>query len=80
MAPQLQADLARRYGGGKFCDVNGAAEILNVSESFLNKKRLTGDGPEYVKFGKAVRYPVAGLFEWAASRVRRSTSDAGAAA
>jgi hypothetical protein len=76
MAPQLKRDLAQRYGGGEFCDVNGAAAILNVSPSFLNKARLTGGGPVYAKFGRTVRYPIDGLLEWAASRQRRSTSEA----
>jgi hypothetical protein len=78
MAPQLQLDLARRYGGGEFVDVNGAAAILHVSASFLNKKRLSGDGPPYLKFGKAVRYGVPTLLDWAAAQARRSTSDVAA--
>jgi hypothetical protein len=76
MAPQLQVDLARRYGG-EFCDTKRASEMLGVSASFLNKKRLTGDGPIFNKFGRAVRYRVDGLLEWAACKRRRSTSDAG---
>jgi hypothetical protein len=78
MALQLQADLARRYGDGEFVDVSGAAAILHVSASFLNKKRLTGDGPRFHKFGKAVRYEVAGLFDWATAQGRRSTSEVAA--
>jgi len=78
MAPQLKADLAARYGGGEFVGVNEAAGILRVSASFLNKKRLTGDGPPFAKFGKAVRYEVAALLDWAAAQTRRSTSDAAA--
>jgi hypothetical protein len=79
MAPQLAADLAR---GGllpstKYVDVNGAAAILHVSASFLNKARMTGAGPPYVKFGAAVRYDVGALEAWAASRIRISTSDSG---
>jgi hypothetical protein len=78
MAPKLKADLARQYGGGQFCDVDGAAQILNVSASFLNKRRLTGDGPPFLKFGKIVRYDVAGLLDWAAGQARRSTSEVAA--
>jgi hypothetical protein len=78
MAPQLQADTAPRSGAGKFCDVNAAAEILSVSASFLNKKRLDGNGPPYLKFGKVVRYDVARLLDWAAAQARRSTSEVAA--
>jgi hypothetical protein len=82
MGPQLAADLAR---GGllpitKYVDVNGAAAILHVSTSFLNKARMTGAGPPYVKFGAAVRYDVRALEAWASSRIRTSTSDSGEAA
>jgi hypothetical protein len=80
MAPQLRADLARRYGGGEYCDTQHASDLLGVSASFLNKRRLTGDGPDYSKFGRSVRYRVDALFEWAARRTRRSTSDTGKSA
>ena len=33
-----------------------AAKILNVSMSSLAKSRVDGDGPEFVKIGRAVRY------------------------
>jgi hypothetical protein len=61
----------------RYVDVKGAAEILHVSASFLNKLRMTGDGPPFAKFGFHVRYNVPGLLAWAASRVRTSTSDNG---
>jgi hypothetical protein len=32
------------------------ARILNVSTSWLAKSRLSGDGPRFVKIGRAVRY------------------------
>jgi hypothetical protein len=80
MAPRLRADLARRYGGSEYCSTPAAADLLNVSISFLNKKRLDGTGPPFVKFGKTVRYELDALFGWAASRTRKSTSDTGQAA
>jgi hypothetical protein len=64
----------------RFVDVKGAAEILAVSASFLNKARVTGDGPPFVKFGFHVRYSVPALLAWAESLTRRSTSDRGEAA
>jgi hypothetical protein len=77
MSSQLAADLARRYGDAlpKFVDTKAAAEILSVSGSFLNKARLTGDGPPYAKFGFHVRYSVPSLLAWAESRTRTSTSE-----
>jgi hypothetical protein len=52
-----------------------AARILKVSSSFLAKKRLTGDGPAFVKLGRSVRYSEVALFQWMKSRQRLSTSE-----
>lgn len=52
----------------------GAAEYLSLSVSTLNKLRLTGGGPEYIKLGKVVVYDLADLDNWLLSKRRRSTS------
>jgi hypothetical protein len=74
--------LERRHGDThpQFVDVLRAAEILDVSASFLNKARISGDGPRFAKFGHSVRYAVPDLELWAAARLRTSTSDPGQAA
>lgn len=54
-----------------------AAHYVALAESTLQKKRLTGDGPAFVKVGpRAVAYRKADLDSWLAARVCRSTSDA----
>jgi hypothetical protein len=50
---------------------------LQVSESFLAKKRVSGGGPKYIKVGRVVRYPETGLSEYLSAQLRTSTSDAG---
>jgi predicted DNA-binding transcriptional regulator AlpA len=52
-----------------------AAKILNVSMSWLAKARLSGDGPRFVKIGRAVRYLESGLREYIKGRTRGSTSE-----
>ena len=52
-----------------------AAKMLGVSESWLAKSRLRGDGPRYVKIGRAVRYLESILREYVKSRMRGSTSE-----
>ena len=53
-----------------------AARYLGISESTLNKTRLTGDGPQFVKVTpRAVVYRQADLDAWLEARLRRSTSD-----
>lgn len=52
-----------------------SADILRVSRSFLAKKRLTGDGPQFLKIGRAVRYTGRGLIDYKKARTRLSTSE-----
>lgn len=56
-----------------YTDTKGAADYTGTSESYLNKTRHFGDGPEYVKFGRAVRYSYAAL-DMHADRQRRSST------
>jgi hypothetical protein len=52
-----------------------AARVLKVSTSFLAKKRLSGDGPAFIKIGRSVRYSELTLMAWMRSRQRLSTSE-----
>ena len=55
-----------------------AARVLGLSSSTLEKMRLTGDGPPFVRLGaRAVGYAVDDLCAWLQSRRSSSTSDAG---
>lgn len=56
--------------------VHGAADLTGLSVSTLNKMRLTGDGPAYLKLGRRVAYDLADLDSWLASKRRHSTSEA----
>ena len=51
------------------------AKLFKVSESFLAKARMRGDGPPFVKIGRTIRYGDPGLLQWAKSRQRQSTSE-----
>lgn len=45
-----------------------AAQMLGLSKSHLEKLRhYRRDGPPIVHFGRAVRYPLAGLLAWSAA-------------
>jgi Helix-turn-helix domain len=57
--------------------VSGAAEYLNVSESFLNKLRCSGGGPEFFKIGTRIVYDITTLDAFLEQRRRRSTADGG---
>jgi len=53
-----------------------AARELRLSERTLERLRLTGDGPKFIKAGRRVLYEYADLAAWIASRARSSTSEA----
>ena len=52
------------------------ASRLKVSLSWMAKARMTGDGPPFIKVGRAVRYSEAALQQWIKDREKWSTSEA----
>jgi predicted DNA-binding transcriptional regulator AlpA len=52
-----------------------AAQVLKVSESWLAKARMRGDGPPFIKIGRSIRYSEAALIQWMKSQQRLSTSE-----
>lgn len=45
-----------------------AAKRIGVSEGFLNKLRMTGEGPAFLKLGRKVLYEVAAVDAWLATK------------
>ena len=58
-----------------YTNTGGAASHLALSKSYLEKLRLTGMGPPFIKIGKAVRYKFGDLDAWFSAKVRGSTSE-----
>jgi excisionase family DNA binding protein len=54
-----------------------ASRLLRLSERTLERLRLQGGGPLYVKCGRSVRYREADIEKWIAARVVSSTSEIG---
>lgn len=54
-----------------------AAERCSVGKSTLEKLRLTGGGPRYLKLGRRVVYHPNDLDDWLIAHRRSSTSDRG---
>ena len=48
---------------------------LKVSQSWLAKARMRGDGPPYIQIGRSVRYAESALSQWMKGRQRISTSE-----
>ena len=52
-----------------------AAEFLGLSPKTLERFRVEGRGPSFLKLGRRVVYSREDLVEWAEAQRRRSTSD-----
>ena len=52
-----------------------AAAYLRLGKPTIERWRITGAGPPYLKLGGAVRYRRADLDEWLAENVVHSTSE-----
>lgn len=52
-----------------------AARYVRLGKTTLERFRISGDGPVYVKLGGAVRYRKADLDAWLGSRITHSTSE-----
>lgn len=61
--------------GRKLC-VLEAARHLGISKSFLDKRRIAGTGPAYLKIGRRVMYDLRDLELYALRAKRRNTSSA----
>lgn len=52
-----------------------AAAHIGKSASWLNKTRMRGDGPVYMKLGGSVRYALPDLESWLAAQRRTAVYD-----
>lgn len=52
-----------------------AAAHIGKSESWLNKSRMSGSGPVYLKLGGGVRYALTDLNAWLAGNRRTAVYD-----
>jgi predicted DNA-binding transcriptional regulator AlpA len=59
----------------RFVRTKPAADHCGVSSSTLNKRRVRGQPPAYVKLGKTVVYDTLVLDEWIDACRRKSTSE-----
>lgn len=61
----------------KYLSTEETAEHMRVSQSWLAKSRLSGEGPPFIKAGRTVLYDLDDLDAWLSSKKRVSTSDLG---
>ena len=63
----------------RYLNSRQAADHLGLSTRTLDRFRVSGDGPVFLRFGGRVRYLREDLDAWAQTRRRKSTSDDGTA-
>jgi len=51
------------------------AELLRLSERTLERLRVTGSGPKFLRIRHSVRYRPSDVEQWLALRIVRSTSE-----
>jgi excisionase family DNA binding protein len=64
-------------GRTQLLDQREAAKLLRLSERTLERLRVQGGGPRFVKAGRCVRYRETDLEAWIAARIVSSTSAVG---
>jgi excisionase family DNA binding protein len=52
-----------------------AAKILDVTKSTLESWRCRGGGPNFVRYGRAIRYREEDLERFIESKIQRNTSE-----
>jgi len=76
----MPSELPKLPDDDDLLDSIALAAIRNIPVSRVNKERLTGDGPPYIKDGHLVRYRRGDYRAWLASKQRfTSTSEPQAA-
>ena len=60
---------------GDIFTTSEAADYVRLKKPTLERFRLTGEGPKFLKLGGAVRYRRPDLDAWLETRIIRSTSE-----
>jgi predicted DNA-binding transcriptional regulator AlpA len=72
--PQLSNPVSQ---SGIYLTQSEVAALLRISPRTLERHRLAGTGPAYVKLGRRVVYSRDTIEAWALANTIRSTSEAG---
>lgn len=70
----MQSDYQPVHGQARLLNTREAAYWTGLSRSSIEKLRLRGDGPPFIKLGSRVLYDPADLAAWTASCRCTSTS------
>lgn len=74
--PLASAQTPPGISAGGLLNTRQAAELLNLGVVTLEKYRIAGRGPAFLKIGKSVRYAVEDINAWLAEHRCTSTAEA----
>ena len=60
----------------QFLNRKQAADFLNLKKCTLEAWAIRGGGPDFVKFGRAVRYRISDLEKYVEKQTRQNTIEA----
>ena len=60
----------------RLLDQNEVAKLLGLSARTLERLRVTGTGPQFIRIGRLVRYRPCDLADYVDRNLRNSTSEA----
>lgn len=66
--------ITRQVVAPDYVRIREAAQLINMSPAYLRKVARLGIGPERVRCGKVLLYPVTGLRCWMAQHTERVAS------
>lgn len=66
-----------RQQGDAVWTTDAAAQYIGRTPGWLEKQRVTGGGPSFIKMGRLVRYRKSALDAWLDQQSRRSTAEGG---
>jgi predicted DNA-binding transcriptional regulator AlpA len=70
-------DAMEPFNSSPYLNQDAAGAFLGLSVRTLERFRVDGRGPRYLKLGRRVAYTREDLMSWAESRRRSSTADPG---
>ena len=74
---EVAMNIPIQHRPGPLLSPRDAAAYLGISKSFLDKRRVRGDGPRFRKIGRRVAYALPDIDQWLDGHAHSSTSSVG---
>jgi predicted DNA-binding transcriptional regulator AlpA len=72
----MELNQIRPNANDPLLDTRQVAEKFGSTTQFVEKLRTTGEGPEFLKIGRLVRYRASAVDRWLDEQAAKSTTEA----